>query len=352
MTRISRKSNEGIVTMHDIAARAEVSQTTVSFVLNGRTDRASISPETCERVLTAARDLGYQRNQLARAMVTGKSRILSVLTAPQHGENMARILAGAHEAANQNDYLLKVQYLPNNVIDEATIVRCLEWRLAGAMILGLEESMQDALYAKLSAWGIALVTVDNARCYEHSLHVSSDNDRGIRQVLQHLIELGHERIAFLGGRPNLISLEREQSFRMILTEAGLPVCDPWIRHSSWSNPAVIEEAAVGILTAIEGRPTAVVCASDTAAMVVLRVARARGLRLPADLSVTGFTNSTLSAVADPPLTTVDQPFHAMGHTAATHLVQMAESSGGAERQASPVLLPTQLILRESTARRL
>jgi LacI family transcriptional regulator len=334
MTRISRKSNEGIVTMHDIAARAEVSQTTVSFVLNGRTDRASISPETCERVLTAARDLGYQRNQLARAMVTGKSRILSVLTAPQHGENMARILAGAHEAANQNDYLLKVQYL------------------AGAMILGLEESMQDALYAKLSAWGIALVTVDNARCYEHSLHVSSDNDRGIRQVLQHLIELGHERIAFLGGRPNLISLEREQSFRMILTEAGLPVCDPWIRHSSWSNPAVIEEAAVGILTAIEGRPTAVVCASDTAAMVVLRVARARGLRLPADLSVTGFTNSTLSAVADPPLTTVEQPFHAMGHTAATHLVQMAESSGGAERQASPVLLPTQLILRESTARRL
>ncbi|MES2458995.1 MAG: LacI family DNA-binding transcriptional regulator, partial [Armatimonadota bacterium] len=351
MPRISRKTNEGIVTMHDIAARAEVSQTTVSFVLNGRTERANISPETTERVLAAARDLGYQRNLLARAMVTGKSRILSVLTAPPHGENMARILTGAHEAANQNDYLLKVQYLPTNTIDEATIVRCLEWRLAGAMILGLEESMQDELSAKLSAWGISLVTVDNARCYENSLHVSSDNDLGIRQALEHLIGLGHTKIAFLGGRPNIISLEREQNFRAILTESALPVCDSWIHQSSWSNVPVIEAAVIAILNAPEGRPSAVVCASDTAAMVVLRVARASGLRLPTDHSVTGFTNSTLSAVADPPLTTVEQPFHEMGYAAAMHLVQRAEASDSPESAPpfmSPLLLPTRLIVRDST----
>jgi LacI family transcriptional regulator len=349
MPRISRKSTKNIVTMHDIAARAEVSQTTVSFVLNGHTGRASISPETTERVLSAARELGYQRNQLARAMVTGKSRILSVLTAPPHGENMSRILTGAHEAANLHDYLLKVQYLPTNIIDEATIVRCLEWRLAGAMILGLEESMQDELYARLASWGISLVTVDNARRYEHSLHVSSDNQGGIRQALSHLIDLGHHNIGFIGGRPSFISQEREESFRDILAERGLSVRDAWIRQSSWGDPGVIAEAAIAILGAEGGRPTAIVCASDTAAMVVLRVARARGLRLPEDLSVTGFTNSTLSAVADPPLTTVAQPFHEMGSAAAMHLVRSAESSEKLPPSVPPLLLPTRLIVRESTA---
>jgi LacI family transcriptional regulator len=336
--------------MNDIAERAVVSQTTVSFVLNGRVSGANISDETRDRVLKAAHELGYQRNLLARAVVTGKSRILSVLTAPGSGENQARILTGAHEAANQNDYLLKVQYLPSRVIDEATIVRCLEWRLAGAMIVGLEESIQDELYARLSAWGIFLTTVDNARCYEHSLHVTSDDFAGIGQVVEHLSGLGHRRIAFLGGRPSPISLERERAFRAHLSERDLPIVESWIRHSSWGNIPIIEETAAALLDSPEGRPTALVCASDKSAMVVLRLARARGLRLPDDLSVTGYTNSTLSEVSDPPLTTVEQPFHEMGFAAATHLMKRVEGTETVERYSAPLLIPNRLIIRSSTAR--
>lgn len=339
----------GIVTMNDIAERAVVSQTTVSFVLSGRVCGANISPETRERVLKAAHELGYQRNLLARAVVTGKSRILSVLTAPGSSENQARILTGAHEAANQNDYLLKVQYLPSSTIDEATIVRCLEWRLTGAILVGLEESIQDELYARLSAWGIFLTTVDNARFYEHSLHVTSDDFAGIGQVVDHLTGLGHRRIAFLGGRPNTISLERERAFRAHLAEKNKPLVENWIRQSSWGNIPIIEENAVALLDAPEGRPTAIVCASDKSAMIVLRIARARGLRLPEDLSVTGYTNSTLSEVSDPPLTTIEQPFHQMGYEAATHLMQRVEGTETLERYTAPLLIPNRLIIRASTA---
>ncbi|MBC8101747.1 MAG: LacI family DNA-binding transcriptional regulator [Cytophagales bacterium] len=338
-----------MVTMGDIAIKVGVSQATVSYVLGGRAARGKVSPETRQRIVKTARDMGYQRNQFARAMVTGKSRILTILTAPDHSENQSRILAGAHEAANQNDYLLKVQHISTSFMDEATVARLLEWRPAGALMLGLEEPLQDELYAKLNAWGIFLTTVDNARQYEHSLHVTSDNESGIWQAMDHLIALGHRRIAFLGGRPNILSLDREHSFRTRLVEAGLPVVESWIRQSSWSNFEVIAENAVAILESSVGRPTAVVCASDTAAMVVLRIARAHGLRLPADLSVTGFTNSTLSAVADPPLTTIEQPFHEMGYAAAMYLVQRAESPETAEPLLSPLLLPTRLIIRESTA---
>jgi len=123
-----------------------------------------------------------------------------------------------------------------------------------------------------------------------------------------------------------------------------------VRQSSWSDAAVLRDGAAAILDAPIGGPTAVVCASDAAAMVVLREARARGLRTPADLSVTGFTNSALSAFVDPPLTTVEQPFYQMGHTAALHLVERAESSEPAPPGREPVQLPTRLVVRESTAR--
>ena len=130
-----------MVTMGQVAERAGVSTATVSFVLGGNADRLKISRQTQDRVVEVARELGYQRNQLARALVTGKSRIVSVLPAPHSGENIINILTGAMEAASQNDYLLKVLHLSYIEMDEATIARRLEWRLAGALIVGLRDEV-------------------------------------------------------------------------------------------------------------------------------------------------------------------------------------------------------------------
>ncbi|MBC8101050.1 MAG: LacI family DNA-binding transcriptional regulator [Cytophagales bacterium] len=340
-----------MVTMNEVAARAGVSQATVSFVLGGRADRLKISRQTRDRVLGAARDLGYQRNQLARAMVTGKSRIIGVLTAPHSGENIVRMLTGAMEAASQNNYLLKVVHLSYGGVDEATIARCLEWRLAGAIVVGLGEEAHQRLNVVFQENQIPVALVDNVPPLNWGVRVGSDDAKGIGEVVVHLLGLGHRRIALIGGRPGPLSKWREKSFRDALAAAGLEVPAHWVRLSSWSDQAIIE-AEVRALFEESGDhlPTAVVCTADAVAMVVLRIARARGLRLPSDLSVTGYSNANLAEFVDPPLTTVDQSFQEMGRTAALQVIELAErTDADLKLPLEGILLPARLIERGSTA---
>ena len=336
-----------MVTMGQVAARAGVSQATVSLVLGGSADRLKISQQTRDRVLDVARELGYRRNLLARAMVTGKSRIIGVVTTVQAGENIIKMLAGAMEAANDNDYLLKVMHLSESGIDNATITRCMEWRLAGAMVVGLTEGPQIRLQEEFRRAQIPLALIDNAPLPEWGVRFISDDAHGIRQVVSHLVALGHRRIAFLGGRTSVLSDWRESSFRAALADAGLTVPPHWVRSTSWYDQGIMAEAAQAVLR--EDRPTAIVCSADSIAMVVLRIARSLGLRLPTDLSVTGYSNAALSAYADPPLTTVDQPFQSLGHAAVMHLIHCAENEDPGISPRPEILFPTQLLERGSTA---
>lgn len=344
-----------MVTMGDVAARAGVSQATVSFVLGGTSDRLKISAQTRERVLEVARELGYRRNQIARAMVTGKSRIIGILTAPQASENIINILAGAMETANQNDYLLKVLHLSYDSIDDATIARCLEWQLAGALIVGLREEAHARLHDAFRANKIPIAVIDNVPPTEWGIRIRSDDEEGIRQVISHLTALGHRQIAFVGGRPGFLSGWREQSFRAALAEAGLSAPAHWIRRSSWGDQKIIEtEVRALFQESGDTLPTAVVCSADTIAMVVLRTARSLGLRLPGDLSVTGYSNGSLSEFADPPLTTVDQSFYEMGRVAAVQVIGFAERGDAGSNtvevaNGQDIKIPTRLIERGSTA---
>jgi len=230
----------------------------------------------------------------------------------------------------------------------------LEWRLAGVIIVGLGGAAVDALQAEFRRVGIPVAFVDDAQQRMGSASICSDDAQGIGDVVRHLLDLGHRRIAFLGGRRNRVGERREESFRALMQAANITVPEHWVRHSSWGDPEPIEQEARALLTAPES-PTAIVCAGDTVAMAVMRTARSLGLRVPADLSVTGYSNATLSEFADPALTTVDQPFQEMGYAAAAHLIQVATTAETG--QAAPTepeeipekLLPTRLIVRGSTA---
>lgn len=345
--------HKSLVTMNDVAAHAGVSQTTVSYVLNGRTMGVNIPGGTREQVLEAARTLGYQRNALARAMVTGKSRTLGVVISPgiYRREPATCILAGALEAASQNDYLFKILPLSENGVEDAVVARCVEWRLAGVMAVSIEEETQRRLHDAFCQKEIAFAVVDGAPMLHRGFHVLSDDEQGVRQVVSHLTALGHRRIAFLGGRPGSLSKWRERSFRAALADAGLSAPAHWIRHTTWSDPKVIEAEVRALFQESGDRfPTAIACSADTIAMIVLRVARSLGLRLPDDLSVTGYSNASLSGFVDPPLVTVDQSFQEMGHAAALQIIGLAESDDAdGNLVSSETLLPTRLIERASTA---
>lgn len=341
-----------MTTMTDVARHAGVSQTTVSMVLNkSKRTNGSISEETRRRVLSSAAALNYRTNELAKAMVTGKSRVLGFLTAPYAAENVIRVLTGAISATEENDYLLKIMHLSYDSLDANVIDRCLKWQIAGVAAFGFSLDSAQYIHAECERARMPITLLDNAPTFARwGARLRSDDAQGIRSVVAHLIQKGHSRIGFLGGAADLISRLREEHFVRSTTEAGLSVSPCWVRHSEWYVQNLIEEAALALLSDAANRPTAIVCASDLIALVVYRVARSLGLCVPDDLSVTGYSDLTASAYVDPPLTTVDQHFGEMGRVAALQLIARAEGTGshidGDTFQ--EILLPTRLVLRSST----
>ena len=345
-----KKSRSTMVTMSQVAENAGVSQATVSFVLGGQADRLRISDETRERVQAAANSLGYQRNQLARAMITGKSRILGVLISPETPDNIARILAGAVEAASASEYMVKIIHLSWSGVDDATVSRCMEWRLAGAMVLGLSETSMLRITKEFRDKGLSMATLDNAPATGWGIRIRSNDEQGIKDVVTHLTDLGHTRIAFVGGAPGAITRTREESFRSSMSDAGLPVPEHFVMTTSWSDHALIEAKIREMFELSKhNMPTAVVCSADSIAMIVQRIARRMGIRLPDELSITGYSNMSLSEAADPSLTTVDQSFYEMGFAASTHLVTLAEANEiDNDGIYNDMLIPTRIVVRKST----
>jgi LacI family transcriptional regulator len=350
-----------MVTMDDIARHAGVSRTTVSFVLNkwnGPTGR--ISEETRRRVLLSASVLNYQTNELAKSVVTGKNRVLGVLTSPDM-HNAFQVLTGAIEVAEQNNYLLKLLHLSYNTIDESVISRCLQWRLAGVLVFGLSDEVHRYIHDEFERIKMPLAIVDSApSLFRWGAWGCSDDAQGMLFAVSHLTDLGHRRIAFMGGEACALSEWRERVFREAMSAKGLVVPTDWVQRSSWvTNIPTIEAVARELLTSSHNgdRPTAIVCASDLIALIVQRIARSLGFQLPSDLSIMGYGDHQLARFADPPLTSVKQSFHALGGIATQRLITLAENKAEKREiegetiveQANSFMLPTSLVIRSSTA---
>ena len=175
--------------------------------------------------------------------------------------------------------------------------------------------------------------------------VTSDNLQGGRLAVDHLLELGHRRIAMITGRPDLSSAElREQGYREAHAAAGVPVDESLLRLGGY-DPEQAREASRALLE-LPDPPTAIFAANDISAMVTLQVAAELGISVPAQLSVVGFDNIPESALADPPLTTVQQPMRQLGHDAITMLHALI---AGEEIEDTHVTLETTLVRRGSSA---
>jgi LacI family transcriptional regulator len=339
--------------MDDIAQHAGVSRATVSYVLNKRNPaNGTIREETRQRVLSSASALDYRTNELAKSVVTGKNRVLSVLMSPYVGENVLQILTGAIEATEQRGYLLKILHLSDDPVREDVISRCQGWRIAGAICFGLSTEAYNYLHPEFRRIGMPVGLINDApEERPWGVWVRSDDAQGIRLAVSHLTGLGHRRIAFLGGRPSPLSEWREKWFYEAIGEAGLSAPKHRVLQSSWGDVDVIAKAAAKLLNDSSDRPTAIVCSGDMIAATVIRVARSLGIRCPEDLSVTGYANSELSRAIDPPLTTLDQSFREMGRVATLKVIDFAEGIDTYDRDDLiwRFLTPTRLVERESTA---
>jgi LacI family transcriptional regulator len=344
-----------MVTMNDIAARAGVSQTTVSFVLSGRENGVKISEETRRRVLSVAQELGYQRNELARAMVTGKSRVIGLLNYDtDQQEHIWAMLGGALDEAALHGYATKIVHLPfeGSREDVLEVIRsCRAWRLDALVSVALWPRELEVLTNEIDSTRCPVAYIENAPDDENAIRVCGDDESGMRAGLEHLVSLGHRRIAFLSGPPDHpVATARVQSFKTLMREMKLPLNAQSIAYSSWGEVKPMEQASIALLNSSRP-PTAIFCAGDALAMIAMRVARECGRNVPADLSVLGFGNFLMAKFADPPLSSIRQPFSAMGQVAVKHILSLLEPNS--ETHLAAVVdtrqsLKSTLVSRQST----
>ena len=330
------------VTMRDIARATNLSQSTVSRVLNRTPTIVPIAEETKERVISTAMALGYRPNPLARGLRGAKTMLLGVIvreiTDPFFGGAIDAVTA----AASSRGYNVVLGHAHARAEEAITLWGVLEARHCDAILVLGDMTDQPRLLQDLASAHVPVVALWQGRRAVEVPSVAVNNHAGVGAALDHLLELGHRRIAFVGGRQLGDIKERAEAFVQHLAERGVPVPDGYLQHGTNDPQSAI--AALDRLLQLGEVPTAVVAATDVLAMGILHGAYAHGLAVPDRLSVTGFDDLASSAYTVPALTTVSMPIREMVEQAVRLALDPADGA-----QPAAVLEPS-LVVRASTGR--
>lgn len=332
-------------TSADVATEAGVSRTTVSFVLNGRTD-VKIPDETRGRVLQAAVRLGYHPHAPARQLAGGRSHILALVlrqTPEQLAADaiLAETLRGLATAARSQGFRVMVEPLAPDGPDNSYAGLLRAQHADGMIISG--PRVDDPQLTALVRDGFPVVLQGTLPGLDVA-SVDVDNVAGARVAVEHLLALGHRRIACITNAPLVYTaaLERLEGYHQALTAAGLEHDPTLVATADFDAPS--GHAAMQRLLAAAAFD-AVFVASDVVALGAIGALRDAGRRVPGDISVVGFDDIPLAAYFDPPLTTIRLPAFELGQAAGRALLErIADPAAGGR-----TLLMTELVVRASTA---
>ena len=325
------------LTIGDVAAAAGVSVATVSKVIN---DRYGVAETTSAQVRAVIDELGYTSSLVAQSLRGRRSNVVGILVSDIEPFT-AELLKGAARAIRGTGYDLVV-FSDCGMRDDQVGWERRSLARVSALTDGAILVTPSSVEVSSSA---PIVAVDHNARSSTLPTVDSDNLSGAVTATEHLIRLGHRRIAFLAGRPDLESARlREHGYRRALDTAGIAFDAELVRVGGY-EPETAREAARELLMR-EPRPTAIFAANDASAIETIAVARSLGLDVPAGLSVVGFDNVPESALCEPPLTTIDQSIQGMGEEAVRMLLGLIEDSSSRPAQ---VVLPTRLVERGSCA---
>jgi len=338
---ITTQKKKEKIRIADIAAAAGVSNATVSRVLNGQN---IVNPRTYEKVISAMNVLGYHHN-ISINTLSNKSTLndLIVLTLPSINNPFYNsVVRGVQSAAQRYGYYT---LLYSTELDEENLNRFLSLirdnNVAGVITLN---NLTAAALNKIAA----VTTV--VQCCEFcedtdSSYVSIDDYQATKTALQHFLDRGRRRIAFVNGPMRFkYARHRQRGYMDFMRENELEFRDDWIVQLSDIN-FDIALASITQLLSKEDRPDAVFAVSDIFASAAIKVARKLGLQVPQDLMVIGFDNVDISLMSEPPITTVNQPKMQMGYMACEVLFERIHAPDAPSKQ---ILLDTELIVRDST----
>jgi LacI family transcriptional regulator len=331
-------------TLEEVAQLAGVSRSTVSRVIN---DHPNVRPETRERVWQAIRESGYQPHAAARSLVTNRTQIIGMVI-PEAVTTLftepffSLLLRGATDACNSHQYQLMLSLFTANADRQEIYRRILcSGYLDGAIVASA--SLDDPLIPDLLRDRIPFVSV--GRYPNKPVHyVDADNVGGARMAVEHLIRLGHRRIATIAGRLDMIhGQDRLSGYRQALEARGIPVEEELIVEGDYSEAS----GMVAMQRLLPASPSAVFVASDMMAIGALKALRQADRQVPQDIALVSFDDIPIASAIEPALTTVRQPIERMASMAVEVLLSVLETSPQGEAPAQRIVLPTELVIRAS-----
>ena len=340
MDRSKARSN-----IKDVARLAGVHPSTVSRVLNPAT-RSMVSARLAEEILRIAAEIGYRRNPLASGLRTRKTYTVGIIIPDLTNPVFPPIVRGAERALDARGYIAILADSGSSDRSEAEIVENMRARDVDGLILATAKR-RDPVVDMCIEQGIPLVLVNRTVSRHNVAAVINDDERGIELALAHLAALGHERIAYIGGpQSTSTGYVRYHAFRKGAVELGVGLDKTLVVNATgFTEPAGAQ--ALAALLDTGKRFTAALTANDLLALGCYDTLRARQLRCPDDLSITGFNDMPFVDRIDPPLTTVHIPHDELGVQATRLLLERIENRDAA---ATELRLTPTLVVRGSTAR--
>jgi LacI family transcriptional regulator len=327
-----------VVGIKDVARQAGVSIGTVSNVVNRP---HVVATATRNRVLSVIQELGYVRDESARQLRAGRSRILALLVLDLGNPFFVDVARGAEEAAHDEGLNIITCNSSQRVETEASYLAMLAEQRVRGVLLSPVDTAGDAMQAFRRS-GIPYVFVDRKVPAEDASSVSVDDVAGGELAARHLLETGHRRIAFVNG-PMLLTQcrDRDRGVRSGLAGSGAELS---VLEAIGLDVSSGRDAGARLL-GMSPRPTAVFCANDLLALGVLQAMVGAGVRVPAEMAIVGYDDIEFAGAAAVPLTSVRQPALRLGRTAASLLVA---ETGDEPPQRRQVVFTPELVVREST----
>jgi DNA-binding LacI/PurR family transcriptional regulator len=330
------------VDIRTVAQRADVSIATVSRVMN---QVSSVDTKLATRVLKAAKELNYTPNTQARALVSGRSRLIGLIVSEITNPFFPELIQAFEASAVERGYEILIgstNYSPERMTQ--CVRRMVERKVEGVAVMTF--GMDEDLLQELSGRGIPVVSVGSTRKLESATSIEIDYRKGIREAVQHLAVLGHRDISFISGPLNLRAAKlRQTAYVTAMAEIGVKVSPSCIIKGDHTMEGGL--AAALQLFDRAHLPTAVLCSNDMTAIGVLHAVSSRGLRVPEDISIIGFDDIHMAQFTVPPLTSVRMAGSDLA-TAACNALPLTPGLNGHSTSKERLLVPTQLTVRQTS----
>jgi LacI family transcriptional regulator len=338
--KVALPLGDGKVTIMDIARAAGVSKSTVSLVLN---NSPLVKSGTAEKVRAAAQGLGYVYNRSAASLRQGTSNVVAMVVNDLTNSFFVELLIGAERQLLESGFITLLSHTGEDIKLQEKVLSSMREQKAAGVILCPALYTPPTLPQVLKSWAMPFVAVMRSFEDQESDFIGCDNYAGIKLATQHLVDLGHTDIAFIGrNRINNVSIVRQDGYEHALRENGIAVRAKWIIESAISMQGGKE--AMRTLLALGKKPTAVVCYNDLIATGALSEIGEQGLIAGKDIAVVGSDGVATTAFCNPPLTTVALHSHRVGEMASQILLNRLKEPD------APVvkrLLKPELIIRKS-----